>query len=82
MREEYSWAGNKYLGPKIGFDVVTMDGRRGKLARIDMYELSYLECCMPRNVIVEDKNRVTYMDGRYIDLVLIFLAIIHVAHTL
>ena len=41
VRQEYSWAGNRYLGPKIGFDVVTMDGRRGKLARIDMYALIY-----------------------------------------
>ena len=42
VRQEYSWAGNRYLGPKIGFDVVTMDGRRGKLARIDMYVTNFV----------------------------------------
>ena len=42
VRQEYSWAGNRYLGPKIGFDVVTMDRRRGKLARIDMYAPSFV----------------------------------------
>ena len=42
VRQEYSWAGNRYVGPKIGFDVVTMDGRRGKLARIDMYATSHM----------------------------------------
>ena len=37
VREGYTWAGTKYPGPKIGFDVVTLDGHRGTLARVDMY---------------------------------------------
>ena len=37
VREEYTWAGTKHSGPKIGFNVVTMSGKRGSLARVDVY---------------------------------------------
>ena len=36
VREGYTWAGHRYTGPKIGFDVVTMSGQRGSLARVDV----------------------------------------------
>ena len=36
VREGYMWAGTKHSGPKIGFDVVTMSGKRGPLARVDV----------------------------------------------
>lgn len=36
VRESYKWAGTNYPGPKIGFDVVTVNGDRGKLARVDV----------------------------------------------
>ena len=37
VRESYSWGGEEHAGPKIGYDVVTMTGNRGTLARVDVY---------------------------------------------
>ena len=38
VREGYMWEGQKYPGPKIGFDVISTSGSRGPLARVDMYD--------------------------------------------
>ena len=41
VRERYTWVGRECTGPKIGYDIITMNGARGTLARVDVYVIDY-----------------------------------------
>ena len=54
VREGGGGEGRGRRGPRIGFDVVTMDGKRGPLARVGRLRFAWIKFYLYYNSLIDD----------------------------